>query len=221
MALNLETRLVGLSTGSPLVLPSFCLNSANPVASEHEFLLRLSESRFAAGVTSRTSMLNGFDHDDEIHRWSMNPQHSLNCYGYSPHSYEYYASISKRLTEKGKPYFMSITGSSSEVRQIISAIESGPKQQRPTAFEINLSCPNIPGEPPCAYEAEKMKNYLEDIIVSNVDDPVPIGLKLPPYFYDTQFTSVAEVINGIHQRQRGSFGCMCDISSITQSSQSC
>ena len=56
--------------------------------------------------------------------------------------------------------------------------------------EINLSCPNIRGAPP-AYSTEGLLPYL--IVTKRYyleDQSLTIGLKLPPYTYETQFTAL-------------------------------
>lgn len=57
------------------------------------------------------------------------------------------------------------------------------------AMEVNLSCPNIDGSPPPAYDEVMLKEYLEAISDSKStyrgrmgDESVPrVGIKLPPY----------------------------------------
>jgi dihydroorotate dehydrogenase (fumarate) len=57
--------------------------------------------------------------------------------------------------------------------------------------EINLSCPNIRGVPPPAYSTESLLSYL--LVTKRYymeDNTLTIGLKLPPYTYETQFNSL-------------------------------
>jgi dihydroorotate dehydrogenase (fumarate) len=71
-------------------------------------------------------------------------------------------------------------------------------------MEVNLSCPNIPGKPPPAYEGEALKSYIRRIsdVVLEVakelrverqadevvqDLRIPWGLKTPPYTHAGQF----------------------------------
>jgi dihydroorotate dehydrogenase (fumarate) len=59
------------------------------------------------------------------------------------------------------------------------------------AVEINLSCPNIPKIPPPAYTTESLLSYLIATKRYYMEDPsLIIGLKLPPYTYETQLTAL-------------------------------
>lgn len=59
------------------------------------------------------------------------------------------------------------------------------------AIEINLSCPNIPKVPPPAYSTESLLPYLIVTKRYYLEDPtLTIGLKLPPYTYESQFTAL-------------------------------
>ena len=66
-------------------------------------------------------------------------------------------------------------------------------------LEINLSCPNIDGHPPPAYDEAALKEYLEAIGDSKATyrgrmagpESVPrVGIKLPPYTWRGQFEMV-------------------------------
>lgn len=70
----------------------------------------------------------------------------------------------------------------------------------PLYFEINLSCPNIPGKGQVGYDFEesyKLLNYIfnniDQQLIKNKD--INIGVKLPPYFDTIHFEKMAEVIN--------------------------
>ena len=59
------------------------------------------------------------------------------------------------------------------------------------AIEINLSCPNIPKMSPPAYATESLLPYLIVTKRYFLEDPtLTIGLKLPPYTYEPQFTAL-------------------------------
>ena len=71
------------------------------------------------------------------------------------------------------------------------------------AMEVNLSCPNIAGKPPPAYDLAGLSEYLEAIGDSKSTyrgrmaspESVPrVGIKLPPYTYSTQFEMVASAL---------------------------
>jgi dihydroorotate dehydrogenase (fumarate) len=67
-------------------------------------------------------------------------------------------------------------------------------KSRPDLIEVNLSCPNIPGEPQIGYDAEASERLLRRVrsVVS-----VPMGVKLPPYFDPAHQDKMARVIRGV------------------------
>lgn len=65
-------------------------------------------------------------------------------------------------------------------------------------MEINLSCPNIKGKPPLAYDGAALTEYLvllqaqkqmgrDTVTKSQMLDFPPVGIKSPPYTYMGQF----------------------------------
>jgi len=63
------------------------------------------------------------------------------------------------------------------------------------AVEINMSCPNIPGKPPPAYDPAGMEEYLAGVFARPPPLGVVVGVKLAPYFYEQQFDGAAGVLN--------------------------
>jgi dihydroorotate dehydrogenase (fumarate) len=77
---------------------------------------------------------------------------------------------------------------------------------------VNLSCPNIAGKPPPAYDHEGLKEYLDAISDSKstyrgrmaTPECVPrVGIKLPPYTYSTQFEMVASALAAARSSEPG------------------
>lgn len=67
-------------------------------------------------------------------------------------------------------------------------------------MEINLSCPNIPHHPPPAYSRDALIRYL-DSLAGAIEAAeaeglprIPVGLKTPPYTYETQFLGLMEAL---------------------------
>lgn len=58
--------------------------------------------------------------------------------------------------------------------------------------EINLSCPNVPGEPQTAYDPQQTVKIL-DALFDFFDKP--LGVKLPPFFDLAQFDQMAKILN--------------------------
>jgi dihydroorotate dehydrogenase (fumarate) len=167
--------------------------------------LALYECPFTGGVTTRTSLIHGFEHDDNIHKhvfFGDKQESSINSYGYSPHSVEQYITWIKEIHAEyatwSKPFIISITGTASDVELCFLKIQDFRKEMKlpnehgfDVAVEINLSCPNIPKIPPPAYSTESLLSYLIATKRYYLEDPsLIIGLKLPPYTYETQFTAL-------------------------------
>ncbi|KAJ4311903.1 dihydroorotate dehydrogenase [Neodidymelliopsis sp. IMI 364377] len=146
---------------------------------------------------------------------------SLNTHGYSPiplATYlEFVKTISQRLPSKleggrehYKPVIISVTGSVEEVVRCYELITSCQRDVRMVlAMEINLSCPNIPGKPPPAYDSSSLLSYLnalKTVINRQITEDgtslhphtghmhVPIGIKTPPYTYQGQYDGLIKAL---------------------------
>lgn len=201
-----------------LVISPPLLNSANPWATTLEHLQTLYDCPHTGAVTTRTSLLDGFPHDDAVHQYRFftpatsrpcpegendgEAAGSLNNLGYSPIPLSGYLSFiktihdalpSNRPRNARKPFIVSVTGSPRDVlgcyQRIISAQRSLPSI--PLAMEINLSCPNIPSAPPPAYSATGLASYL-----SLLPSPpaIPVGLKTPPFTTAPQFDTLIHAL---------------------------
>jgi dihydroorotate dehydrogenase (fumarate) len=164
---------------------------------------------------------------------------SLNTYGYSPiplrEYLRYVTTIDKsiqkeiargstasqnaldaRENEPRKPIIISVSGTAEEVGKCYRLITEHAKSVKiPLGMEVNLSCPNIPFEPPPAYLASGLATYLavlkkESSVAlarlkaaqrqtsgsndesAKTPEPVAIavGIKIPPYTYADQFTTL-------------------------------
>lgn len=213
------------------------LNSSSPWATDASHLRALLESPSTGAVTTRTSLLAGFDHQPESHRFAFfNPATarqsgaasthsfpdakplpeatgdsdaaSLNNLGYSPLPLREYLSILQTLArelpdthwgreekKKKKTVIISVTGTPAEVAgcyaEITAHAAAGGGIPFPLAMEINLSCPNIPGRPPPAYEAEALAPYIEAL---PADPGIAVGVKTPPYTHAGQFDTLISTL---------------------------
>ncbi|KAK3069235.1 dihydroorotate dehydrogenase [Teratosphaeriaceae sp. CCFEE 6253] len=166
------------------------INSSNPWATTLDDLQSLFDCPDTGSVTTRTSLLNGFEHDAEIHQHTffssqdqlLNPTHvpdgevsseyggSLNTLGYSPTPLAAYLTMVGKVAKDSslpddvrtsKPFIISVTGSADAVRECYQKIQSTQGLvENPLCMEINLSCPNIPDKPPPAYSGEALSEYL-------------------------------------------------------------
>lgn len=222
------------------------LNSANPWCSSLEQLRELYNSPYTGAVTTRTSLLDGFPHDESVHQFtfynpssqdstSVNPSKSeregdtgsLNTLGYSPVPLKEYLGYVKTISDalpqtassdpgdgsqKGiKPFIISVTGTVEEVVECYRQIYEHQRAVRMVlAMEVNLSCPNIPGKPPPAYNSASLLSYLTALkheIARQVEPippeerhnhigkvHVPIGIKTPPYTYHDQYQQLIDAL---------------------------
>ncbi|KAI9641548.1 dihydroorotate dehydrogenase [Ciborinia camelliae] len=188
-------------------------------------LLALYSCPHTGAVTIRTSLLNPFPHESRLHQYTFfDPKfnstrasisagrsnvipgetNSLNTLGYSPLSLDSYLDILlelardedfQRLTPK--PWIVSVTGSAEEVGECYRHIlRQHGKSNLNLMMEINLSCPNIVGKPPPAYDQEAMASYIKVIGSVKAKAPVgiPVGIKTPPYTYSEQFQNLISAL---------------------------
>lgn len=204
----------------PLVINPPLLNSATPWATTLENLIAILTSPSTGAVTTRTSLVQGFDHQDAKHQYlffnpatstpgegvSSTPEPpaghtaessaSLNSLGYSPIPLDGYIGfikeIGRRFPTLRKTVIVSVTGSPKDISacyvRIKDALDSLPF---PIAMEINLSCPNIPGAPPPAYDTNALSKYLAEL---PKEPAFPIGIKTPPYTYHEQFVALISAL---------------------------
>ncbi|KAJ4402358.1 dihydroorotate dehydrogenase [Neurospora sp. IMI 360204] len=221
------------------------INTPCPAATTLDDLLALWNCPSTGAITTRTSLISGFPHDDTKNLYifydssshvvssSTNPSSSsatpsqnatLNSLGYSSLPLSTYLSYIRTIARHHPPpnghskktIIISVTGSAqdiaecymhiarlqSEIRQLERLVFDRPPSTRttPLAMEINLSCPNIPHHPPPAYSREALTQYLDSlsgaIQATKVQGlpRIPVGLKTPPYTYETQFLGLMEAL---------------------------
>jgi dihydroorotate dehydrogenase (fumarate) len=161
---------------------------------------------------------------------------SLNTLGYSPISFTDYTKMLINFSQSGelkrrpaKPFIVSVTGSAFEVAACythLMEIQNNPEKCRwkpdedyddlEMMMEINLSCPNIPGKPPPAYDAASLSEYILAIAEAGQSfgrapkHPVHVGIKTPPYTYHGQFQNLIMALEESAKLPNG-----CPISFIT------
>jgi dihydroorotate dehydrogenase (fumarate) len=173
----------------PTIKPPL-VNSANPWCTTIEHLQELFDSESTGAITTRTSLLDAFEHDSNIHQFAffdsnhssrlddyesgkvpVSQDGSLNTLGYSPIPLATYLGMLERIVgnsklpgdvRRTKPIIISVTGSSEDVVECYRQIRDTQKiLSNPLCMEINLSCPNIPHKPPPAYSKSSLAEYLQ------------------------------------------------------------
>ncbi|KAK1833228.1 hypothetical protein QBC39DRAFT_329118 [Podospora conica] len=198
----------------PLKIHPPLINSSNPWATTLEDLWALYDCPSIGAVTTRTSLVNGFDHDPEKHVYQFfdtgshessatsdgTQNASLNSLGYSPINLSMYLDFIRIISDgqsrnSSKGFIVSVTGTPEQVSlsyRMIAVTQLSVKF--PLAMEVNLSCPNIPNQPPPAYSKDAIVRYLEAIqacINEHERFPrIPFGLKTPPYTHSSEYEAL-------------------------------
>ncbi|KAL7623048.1 dihydroorotate dehydrogenase [Parahypoxylon ruwenzoriense] len=243
------------------------LNSASPWATTLEDLGALYSCPSTGAITTRTSLLRGFAHNPEVHKYSFfnantyapekretagdddngddddgeeeeeeeedeleKPNASVNNLGYSPTPLDEYLAyietivLSPRNTEelkrRNKLFIISVTGPPDDVAMCYGRIAHfGPRAGARLAVEINLSCPNIPGAPPPAYDGEALARYLSAMARAAAlclySEVIPWGIKTPPYTHAGQFDMLVGALRGAAREDNGGDGSYCPASFVT------
>ena len=195
------------------------LNSANVWATTEEDLEALYRCPATGAVTIRTSLLNGFAHDDTIHQYcffdpgsmsfddefslptdartSMNETSSLNTLGYSPITLEKYIEIIERIENRAvhvnahrcKAIIFSITGTAAEVVMCGQLLQS--------RADKGLSTWMMEVNLSCPNIVNKPPPaYSREGLLSYLTAlqtarlGIAVGIKTPPYTYQGQFNDL-------------------------------
>lgn len=181
--MDLSTTIAGVR------FPSCFMNAAGALCVTREELEDLGRSHAGAIVTkSMTPEPRVGNPEPRYHRFEGG---SINSMGLPNLGYAAYARLIPELRKFHKPVIASIAGfTEQDFVQIAAAIN----ESRPDLIEVNLSCPNIPGEPQIGYDADASERLLRRVrkVVS-----VPMGVKLPPYFDPAHHEKMARVLAAV------------------------
>lgn len=165
------------------------MNAAGALCVTREELEALGRSHAGAIVTkSMTVEPRTGNPEPRYHRF---PTGSINSMGLPNLGYRAYAQLIPELQRFRKPVIASVAGFREDDFITIATVIT---ESRPDLIEVNLSCPNIPGEPQIGYDAEASERLLAQVrkIVS-----VPLGVKLPPYFDPAHQEKIARVLKRV------------------------
>jgi dihydroorotate dehydrogenase (fumarate) len=201
------------------------INSSNPWATTLSDLRQLYLCEYTGAVTVRTSTLKGFEHSNDIHQYTFFDPHtsqcihprvgecekasaSLNTLGYSPIPLAQTLEHIRILYEednggrKDKPFIVSVTGTPDELLECYRAMLKAQESiGMPLYMEVNLSCPNITGKPPPAYNHDSLLEYLTALYSASKSDTtkIPIGIKTPPYTNPENFSIVKAALSSFDE----------------------
>jgi len=167
-SIDLTTTIAGVRFSSCF------MNASGALCVTRQELEALGRSRSGAIVTKSMTLEPRSGNPEP--RYHGFPAGSINSMGLPNLGYLAYARIIPELRKFGKPIIASIAGFREEDFVTIAGVIN---ESRPDLIEVNLSCPNIPGEPQIGYDAQASERLLMKVrkVVS-----VPMGVKLPPYF---------------------------------------
>lgn len=201
------------------------LNSANPWATDLADLKALYFSPFTGAVTTRTTLIGGFPHNDAIHQYaffdtqlhtptqafgSAQPFQtgSLNTLGYSPLPLSEYLHIVKELSAATRNVQPDLTriSDTTRVKPIIISVTGSPEEVLNCLDEIATTQKDV--NIPLMMEINLSCPNIEDkpppaysgprliqYLTALEDPPVPIGLKVPPYTYADQFKGLIDALS--------------------------
>ncbi|GAB4148995.1 MAG: dihydroorotate oxidase [Patescibacteria group bacterium] len=167
-----------------------CLgNASGPKCTTFNELNKLIEQPNCSIITTKTATLEARLGNPEP-RYVDLPLGSINSMGLPNLGYQAYLEILPQLNKAGKCINVSIGGLTlSDSVRIVSAFQ---EQGVADLIELNLSCPNVPGKPQIGYDFEAVESTLNE--VDRLKGPIPLGLKLPPYFDLIHFDHMSKII---------------------------
>ena len=169
--------------------PNCFMNASGALCVTRQELHALGKSGAGAIVTkSMTLEPRGGNPEPRYYAFATG---SINSMGLPNLGYRTYADLLPELKQYGKPVLASVAGFGEED---FVTIAKAINEKEPDLIEINLSCPNIPGEPQIGYDPEVSGRLLKRVrsVVT-----CPMGVKLPPYFDPAHQEKMAKVLDGI------------------------
>ena len=123
---------------------------------------------------------------NSLPRYYDNDLLSINSSGLPNMGFSFY----NNLSFENKDYYMSLAGMKPEDN--ISMISN--LSDNINGVELNLSCPNIEGKSQVGYDFDSTEEILRKVS-EILDENIVFGIKLPPYFDEIHFNTIAEIIN--------------------------
>lgn len=181
--MDLSTTIAGVR------FPSCFMNASGALCVTGQELHELGKSR-AGAIVTKSMTLEPRAGNPEPRYYSF-ASGSINSMGLPNLGYRTYADLIAELKQYGKPVLASVAGFGEEDFVTIARVLN---EKGADLIEVNLSCPNIPGEPQIGYDAEASGKLLRRVrsVVTR-----PMGVKLPPYFDPAHQEKVAKMLDGV------------------------
>ncbi|MGH7254140.1 MAG: dihydroorotate oxidase, partial [Nitrospirales bacterium] len=181
--MDLTTTIAGVR------FPSCFMNAAGARCVTQAELEALGRSR-TGGLVTKSMTLQPREGNPKP-RYVGFPGGSINSMGLPNLGYQAYARLIPHLKQYGKPVVASVAGFHEEDFVTIAKTIN---DASPDLIEVNLSCPNIPGEPQIGYDPETSERLLAKLRKAVT---VPMGVKLPPYFDPAHQARMAKVVERV------------------------
>ena len=181
--MDLRTNIAGVE------FPLCLMNASGALCVTQKELEELGRSRSGAIVTKSMTVESRIGNPEP--RYYSFPGGSINSMGLPNLGYRAYAELIPELRKFGKPVVASVAGL---VEDDFVTVATLIDRSRPHLIEVNLSCPNIPGEPQIGYDPEASERLLRRVrkVIT-----VPMGVKLPPYFDPAHQQRMSRVLAGV------------------------
>lgn len=161
-------------------------NAAGVCCTTKEELDKLQNNENISVIITKSCSLNKREGNPKP-RYMNTQLGSINSMGLPNLGYKFYVEYCKNSI---KPCILSIANiNTDETMIILKDIKNLDYIKYP---EINVSCPNIPGKEQLGYRLNDLESFIRDV---SIIYEKPFGLKLPPYFDEMHFSSVANIIN--------------------------
>lgn len=170
----------------PVPIASCLINASGANCTTDSELLVLDSSSCGA-IISKSCTYNAHA-GNSLPNYYYDGELAVNSTGLLNFGCRYYNDMCYKLE---KPYFVSVAGR--DLEENLKIMYELQENDHLLGVELNLSCPNLCKKDLIGYNVEKIEELLANIFV--FWDKL-LGLKLPPYFTDSQIDNLANLIRG-------------------------
>lgn len=175
-----KTKIAGID------FDSYIFNASGPRDSILKELEVIGESDSSA-ITMKSCTLQPREGNDKP-RYARLEFGSIQSMGLPNLGYQEYIKLASQLKKYNKPIIASVAGLTIDsYRKMVEEFQKSETH----LIEVNLSCPNLKGKSPVAYNFEETELVLSKI--TGLGEK-PIGLKLPPYYEKNQYKRLVKLI---------------------------
>lgn len=198
-----------MPTIANITFPNRYLNAAGCWCTTANELIDLQTSE-SGGIVSKSCTEKPRDGNVQP-RLHLEDTLSINSTGLANLGVNFYAAFGSALmavpkTTK-KPYIVSVAGvEHGENVRIVQTLREPEYACGIDLIELNLSCPNVAGKPQVGYDFEATRDVLRLVFESDDGYGPPLGVKLPPYFDQSHFKHIAEVLSDFTGKGAGGVG---------------